>query len=124
MEKEIFCSRKERIGVKMDRDLQTMFFAIRNILDKVPMDKDFVRLNPVIYGKTIMGIPIQSRNSLTSKERLQYRADLIKIFQNWTIYGHEDWYAKQISGLQFTVKFIRKDSEEGRRYRSGEYNDE
>jgi len=105
----------------MNNDLHTKFFAIRSILDKVPNDKDFVRLNPVIYGKTIEGIPIHSRESLTSRQRLQYRADLINVFQNWTTHGHEDWYAKQISGLQFTVKFIRKDSDEGIKYKQGEY---
>lgn len=108
----------------MDNGLNTKFFAIRSILDKVPADKDFLRLNPRIYGKIIEGIPIQSRETLTSRQRLQYRADLINIFQNWTIHGHEDWYAKQIGGLEFTVKFIRKDSEEGRKYKAGEYDDE
>ena len=92
-------------------------------MDKVPIDKDFIRITPIIYGKTIEGIPIKSRQSLTHRQIVQYRYDLINIFKSWAEMGHPDWYAKQISGLQFTVKFIRKDSEEGRKYRDGKVDD-
>lgn len=106
----------------MSNDIETKMYAIRSILNSIPDDKYFVRLTPIIYGKTIEGIPIKSRDSLTQRKVIQYRYDLIKIFKNWATSGHEDWYAKQISGLQFTVKFIRKDSEEGKRYREA-YNE-
>ena len=105
----------------MSNDIETKMYAIRSILNSVPDDKYFVRLTPIIYGKTIEGIPIKSRDSLTQRKIIQYRHDLINIFKNWTTSGHEDWYAKQISGLHFTVKFIRKDSEEGRKYREANH---
>ena len=107
----------------MGNDLKTSFFAIRNILNGIPKDKDYIRLNTVIYGKTIEGIPIKSRETLTQRQMVQYRFDLLNIYKNWSLYGHEDWIIKQISGLYFTVKFIRKDSEEGRKYLNGEKNE-
>ena len=93
----------------MDNGIKTKIYALRSILNNVLVDKDFVRLTPIIYGKTIEGIAIKSRQSLTQRKIIQYRHDLINIFKMWTTDGHEDWYAKQISGLQFTIKFIRKD---------------
>lgn len=94
----------------------TTMFSLKQILNSIPTDKDFLRLNPILFGKILKGIPVKGKKTLTQSERTLYRHALKYAYRNWSREGHSDWIVVEIIGLQFTVKFIRKGSEEEKKY--------
>lgn len=100
----------------MDTGVATVIRAIEGILNQVPKEKTFVRMTPIIYGKTIQRIPIKSKNTLTGREMIQYRNEFINAYKCWERLSNNEWIATEIGGLQFTVKFIRKGTPEAERY--------
>jgi len=98
------------------RNSDALLFSLIEILDKAPREKDSIRLTPLLFGKMIKRIPMKSKNTLNLAEIVHYRDGLKQIFSEWGAKGHPDWIAVEIEGLQFTVLFIRKDSEKAQRY--------
>jgi len=98
--------------IGLGKNFDTAMFSLREILNKLPETKQFLRLNPILFGKILKGIAINSKHTLTTSEIIYYRDTLIYAFKNWVTEGHKDWIITEIDGLQFTIKFIRKGSEE------------
>lgn len=95
----------------------TAMFSLKQILDSISLEKDFVRLNPILFGKILKGIPPKGKTTLTHSEITLYRISLKYALNHWSREGHRDWIAVEIPALQFTIKFIRKGSEEEKRHR-------
>lgn len=89
---------------------------METILKGVKPDKDFLRINHVIYGKTVKKIPLKSKNTLTKRELHQYMTMMMNVYKFWETRGDPDWIVTEIEGVYFTLKFIRKGSMEHDRY--------
>ena len=96
----------------------TAIFSLKQILDSIQAEKEFVRLNPVLFGKILKGIPIKGKNTLTQSEITLYRHALKYALNNWSSEGHKEWIIVEIPALIFTVKFIRKGTDEEQRYKA------
>lgn len=92
-------------------------YSLKQILNKVPLEKDFLRLTPILYGKILKGIPFKSKITLTLSEITYYRISLKYAYENWHVEGDKEWIVVLISGPYFTVKFIRKYTKEEERYK-------
>jgi hypothetical protein len=99
------------------KNYDTQMYALREILNKTLPEKEFVRLNPILFGKIMKGWAIQSKESLTRSEIYFYRDALLYALKNWSSEGHRDWIATEIVGMQLTVKFIRKGTKEEERFK-------
>lgn len=99
------------------KNYDSIMYALREILNKTSPDKEFVRLNPILFGKLMKGWQYNSKETLTRSEISYYRESLIYALKNWVKEGHNDWIAIEIQGMQFTIKFIRKGSKEEERFR-------
>ena len=103
--------------IGLGKNYDTAMFSLREILNKLPETKQFLRLNPILFGKILKGIAVNSKHTLTTSEIIYYRNALVYAYQNWSSEGHKDWIITEIDGLQFTIKFIRKGSDEEKRFK-------
>ena len=103
--------------IGLGKNYDTVMFSLREILNKIPKNKDFFRINPILFGKILKGTAINSKYTLTKSEIHYYRNSLIYAYKNWITEGHKEWIVTEISGLQFTLKFIRKNSDEENRFK-------